>query len=131
MRLSGGKQVAGGFDRIAQTAPVIESARQRANMPHAGLSQLQRHTGAGGLTRSSTVQNDFLTGRNLMGPGAQIVGPQDQRAGDLESLTFDLGRMPQIDDRNRLRLLQKMDDLFRSNAIHTQLAPQSPALKQP
>jgi hypothetical protein len=44
---------------VAEVAPGIEAAQERADTRDALFPEEQRHTGAGGFVWSSTVENDF------------------------------------------------------------------------
>src|SRR5437764_11942736 len=48
-----------GLDGVAEFAPGVQSALQRADAFDALFSEEQRHTGAGSFVWSSTVENDF------------------------------------------------------------------------
>ena len=52
----------------------MKSAQQGTDIANAELSQLQRHTGAGGFVRSSTEEHDLAVAGDLVVPRLQILG---------------------------------------------------------
>jgi hypothetical protein len=50
--------------------PSFEPTSQRADVYQTSLSQLQRHTGAGGFVWSSAVEDDFVFAGDFVRAGA-------------------------------------------------------------
>ena len=67
--------------RKAEILPLVEAAEQRPHATNADLSELQRHTGAGGFVRSSTEEDDLAIPRDFAAPGGEIFGRDLQRSG--------------------------------------------------
>ncbi len=58
------------FGGEAEFVPSFEPTSQRADVYQTSLSQLQRHTGAGGFVWSSAVEDDFVFAGDFVRAGA-------------------------------------------------------------
>jgi len=83
---------------IAEFAPAIEAALQRANVLDALLSEEQRHTGAGGFVWSSTVENHFPIAGQAIIFLFEFLGIHAKRAGNGLRVGFEIHRVPQVND---------------------------------
>ena len=71
-------------------APGIEAALERADALDAIFSEEQRHTGAGGFVRSSTVKNHFAIARQEIGFILQLEGVHSKGAGNGFRIGFEV-----------------------------------------
>jgi hypothetical protein len=88
----------GGCQGIAALAPCVQAALQWPDPLDTVLSQQQRHTGARGFIRSSTVQNHFAVARQSVVLLLQFLGFHMQRPGNGFWLGFEVQRMAQVND---------------------------------
>src|SRR5258707_15422585 len=86
------------FDRIAEFAPGIEAALQRADAFDAMFSEEQRHTGAGGFVWSSAVENDFTIVGQTIVLLFQFLGIHAKRAGNGFGVSFKIHGVAEGDD---------------------------------
>jgi hypothetical protein len=77
-------------------APGGEAALERADALDAVFSEEQRHTGAGGFVRSSTVENDFAIARQAVVLFLQFAGIHAKSARNRFRVGFKVHRMAQI-----------------------------------
>jgi len=87
-----------GFKRVATLSPFLQAALKRPDALDAFFSKEQRHTGAGGFVRSSTVKNDVAVGGKRIVLFLQFTRIHPERAGDGFGISFEVHRMAQIDD---------------------------------
>ena len=91
----------GGFDdlqRVAEFAPGVQSALQRADMLDALSSKEQRHTGAGGFVWSSAVEDDFAVGRQAVGFFLQLLCVNAECAGNGFRVGFKIHGVAEVHD---------------------------------
>jgi hypothetical protein len=79
-------------------APRVEAALEWANAFDAVLSEEQRHTGAGGFVRSSTVENHFTIAGQAVILLLKLASVHAKSAGDGFRVGLEVHGMPQIDD---------------------------------
>ena len=86
------------FDWIAEFAPGVQAALQRADAFDALFSEEQRHTGAGGFVWSSTVENDFTIERQPISFLFEFLGVHAEGAGNRFRVGFKVHGVTQNDD---------------------------------
>ena len=114
-------------ERVATFAPGGEAAFERANARDALFSEEQRHTGAGGFVRSSTVENDFLIAGKKFSMLLQIAGVHVQGAGNGFGVGFKLHRVTQVHDGDFFASVEPFLQFIHSDAGDTQLAQEAAA----
>ena len=82
--------------------PGVDPAFKRANPGDSFGPQQQRHTGAGRFIGSGAVDDNIPIARNFMMALFQLLHRDAQRAGYHVRLRFDVDRLAQIDDHNRI-----------------------------
>ena len=82
-----------GDERVAALAPGIQTALQWADALDAILPEEQRHTGAGGFVRSSTVENYFAVAGQKVILLFQFLGVHAESAGNGFRVSFEVHRM--------------------------------------
>ena len=121
-----------GFYGVAEFAPGIQAALQRADAPDALFSEEQRHTGAGGFVWSSTVENDFAVARQAIVFLFQFVGVHAKRAGNRFRVSFEVHGVAQVNDDQFLAGVNFLLQFFRSDARNAQVAQEFlPGIKFP
>lgn len=78
------------LNRKAVFLPGGKPTCQRTHARYALSSQQQRHTGAGGLVGSSTVEHDVAIPRNLLLALFDLFWVEAQRAGNRQRVGFKL-----------------------------------------
>src|SRR5258708_12764441 len=120
------------FDWIAEFAPGVQAALQRADAFDALFSEEQRHTGAGGFVWSSTVENDLTVERQPIGFLFQFFGVHTKCAGNRFRVGSKVHGVTQINDDQLYAAVNFLFQFFWSDARYTQLAQQSfPSEKLP
>src|SRR5713226_4243075 len=84
--------------RVAAFAPGIEATLQGPDSFDPVSSEEQRHTGAGGFVRSSTVENHFAFARQAVVFFFQLLGVHAKGAGNGFGIGFEIHGMAQVDD---------------------------------
>ncbi len=85
--------------RISRFYPRLKATGQWTHAGKAQLLELQRHTGAGGLARSSAVQNQIAVLGNLRCISGDFLRLDAERARKSARIVQKIQRMAQIHDR--------------------------------
>jgi hypothetical protein len=85
------------FERETAFAPAIQAAGERPGMSDSQITELQRHTGAGGFVGSSAVEHPLPVLRNLAVPPFDLLGQYVERTGKPDSLRVPLEFVAQVD----------------------------------
>ena len=86
--------------------PGIDAALQRMNSGNAFSLQQERHPGAGRFVGSRAVEHDVAIARNFLMTLLKLLHRHAQSAGDGARLCFDIERLAQIDNHDRLARAQ-------------------------
>jgi hypothetical protein len=87
-----------GDQRVAAIAPGIQATLERADALDAIFFEEERHTGARGFVRSSTVENHFAITRQTVVFLLQFLGVHAESAGNRSGLRIEIHGMAQVDD---------------------------------
>lgn len=98
MNANPGTSVDGGVlgHRVALVAPGAKPALKRADAPDALLPEKERHTGARGLARSSTVENNLAVTRQQAALLLKFLGVDADCPGNGLWIGFEIHGMAQI-----------------------------------
>src|SRR5579864_1897846 len=113
----------GGLRGQAGQLPCTESAPKRPHALEAAIEEHARQTGAGGLARSRTVQDDFLVAWHRIDVPLEITGRDTSRSGNHLRRPAERVFVAQIDDENILWLrIEPPPELLWSDAVHRVVA---------